>query len=175
MLDTGCWMLDTGCWMLDTGCWMLDTGCWILDAGCWMLVKVDRNYGHVVNGVSMNKGYRDLDVYSLAHDLGVDIHGFSLKLPKYEIYEIGSQLRRSSKSISANIVEGYGRKRYNAEFSKFLVYALASCDETSEWIRYVKDCHPALSEQADHMLISIDTLGRKLHSFMQSVEANHIR
>lgn len=73
----------------------------------------------------MNNGYRDLDVYGLAHDIGVDIHEFSLKLPKYELYETGSQLRRASKSISANIVEGYGRKRYNAEFLKFLVYAFA--------------------------------------------------
>lgn len=122
----------------------------------------------------MNKGYRDLEVYNLAHDLGVKIHEFSLKMPRYELYETGSQLRRSSKSISANIVEGYGRKRYKAEFAKFLVYALASCDETTEWIRYVKDCHPDLSEQAENLLVTIDELGRKLNNFLKAVETNHI-
>lgn len=121
----------------------------------------------------MNKGYRDLDVYVLAHNLGVTIHEFSLKMPKYELYETGSQLRRSSKSISVNIVEGYGRKRYNAEFSKFLVYALASCDETNEWLRYINDCHPDLSEQTKILLNMIDELGRKLNRFIQSVEANN--
>ena len=122
----------------------------------------------------MNQGYRDLEVYNLAHRLGVDMHEFSLKMPKYELYEIGSQLRRASKSISANIVEGYGRKRYKAEFSKFLTYSLASCDETAEWIRYVKDCHPDLSEQAKIMLIAVDELGRKLNNFLKAIEASHL-
>jgi four helix bundle protein len=94
-------------------------------------------------------------------------------MPKYELYETGSQLRRASKSISANIVEGYGRKRYKADFVKFLVYALASCDETTEWMRYAKDCHPDLSEQADPLLGSIDELGRKLNSFIKAVDAHH--
>ena len=94
-------------------------------------------------------------------------------MPKYELHETGSQLRRSSKSISVNIVEGYGRKRYKAEFSKFLVYALASCDETTEWIRYVKDCYPDFSDQAENFLGMIEEVGRKLNRFIQSVDRNH--
>lgn len=54
----------------------------------------------------------------------------SLKLPKYELYEEGSQIRRSSKSVGALIVEGYGRRRYPADYVKYLVHALASNDET---------------------------------------------
>ena len=65
-------------------------------------------------------GYKDLEIYHTAHELGVACHHFSLLLPKYELYETGSQLRRSSKSISANIVEGYCRRRYKAEFIRFL-------------------------------------------------------
>jgi four helix bundle protein len=121
----------------------------------------------------MSGGYKDLEVYRLAHDLGVAIHNFSLKMPKYELYETGSQLRRASKSISANIVEGYGRKRYKADFLKFLVYALASCDETTQWIRYVKDYHPDLNDQADILLATIDELGRKLNNFLKAVDAKH--
>jgi four helix bundle protein len=60
-------------------------------------------------------GYRDLKVYQEAHRLGVEIHRFSLKLSKFELYETGSQIRLASKSISANIVEGYGRRRYQAD------------------------------------------------------------
>ena len=58
------------------------------------------------------KAYKDLAVYQIAHALGVRLHQFSLELPKIEQCETGSQLRRSSKSISANIVEGFGRRRY---------------------------------------------------------------
>jgi len=65
-------------------------------------------------------GYRDLKVYQEAHRLGLRIHGFSLKLPKFELYKTGSQIRRASKAISANIVEGYGRRRYRADYVSFL-------------------------------------------------------
>ncbi|MEZ4906476.1 MAG: four helix bundle protein [Saprospiraceae bacterium] len=53
-----------------------------------------------------------------------------MQLPNYEMYEQGSQIRRSSKSIKDNIAEGYGRKKYKADFIKFLIFAHASCDET---------------------------------------------
>lgn len=121
----------------------------------------------------MGNGYGDLDVYQLAHGLGVAMHTFSLTLPKYELYETGSQLRRASKAISVNIVEGYGRKRYKADFIKFLVYAIASCDESTEWMRYVKECHPDLAEKADLLLRDIDALGRKLNNFIKAVDAHH--
>jgi four helix bundle protein len=53
----------------------------------------------------------------------------SLKLPKFELYETGSQIRRSMKSVKANIVEGYGRRYYKNDFIRFIIYALASTDE----------------------------------------------
>ena len=54
------------------------------------------------------------------------------KLPRFEGFEEGSQIRRSMKSVKATIVEGYGRRRYKQDFLRFLVYALASCDETTD-------------------------------------------
>ena len=55
------------------------------------------------------KSYKDLEVYSFGLELFYECHSYSLKLPKHEIYELGSQLRRSSDSVSTNIVEGYGK------------------------------------------------------------------
>ncbi|NVM20458.1 MAG: four helix bundle protein [Desulfobacterales bacterium] len=56
----------------------------------------------------MRKGtYKDLEICQLAHTLAVECHQVSLRLPKFEMYEEGSQLRRSSKSISSLIVEGF--------------------------------------------------------------------
>ncbi len=120
----------------------------------------------------MSGSYRDLDVYRSSHALAVHLHRFSLLLPKYEMYETGSQLRRASKAISANIVEGYGR-RYKGDFVRFLVYAHSSCDETVEWIHYVKDCHEPLASKADEWLQAIEDLGRKLNRFIQAVESGH--
>lgn len=115
-------------------------------------------------------GYKDLNVYQEAHRLGVAIHTFSLKLPKFELYETGSQIRRASKSISANIVEGYGRRRYHADYLKFLVYAQSSCDETNEWLVYAIDLYEDLAEEARKLQEDIDGLGRQINVFIQSVE-----
>jgi len=117
--------------------------------------------------------YKNLEIYKLSHDLGVRIHKFSLRLPKYELYEVGSQLRRASKSISANIVEGYGRRRYKAEFLRFLFFAQASCDETVEWLEYISDCYETLSDDSQQLLTKLDEIGKKLNRFIQSVEKVH--
>ena len=76
------------------------------------------------------KSYKDLDVYKLGLDLFFIVHPSSLKLPKYVLYELGSQIRRSSHSVVSNVVEGYGRRRYKADFIEFLVYPHSSCLET---------------------------------------------
>ena len=119
------------------------------------------------------KTYNDLEVYKIAHTLGIKLHQFSLALPRFEQYEAGSQLRRASKSISANIVEGFGRRRYKAEFIRFLVFAHSSCNETIEWMEYIKDCYPDLDNSAAGMLEKLDELGRKLNSFIKAVEKSH--
>src|SRR6266705_1761003 len=75
--------------------------------------------------------YKNLEIWKLADELVVEIHQMTLtKLPKFEMFEEGGQIRRSSKSVKSAIVEGYGRKRYKPEFIKFLVYSLGSNDET---------------------------------------------
>lgn len=76
------------------------------------------------------KSYRDLDIYKESKRMAVAIHKMSLTFPKFELYEEGSQIRRSSKAVTALIVEGYGRRRYKADFIKYLIYSQAECDET---------------------------------------------
>ena len=75
--------------------------------------------------------YQQIEVYTEAKKLAVDIHKMTLdELPYFELYEQGRQIRRSSKSVAANIVEGYGRRRYKNQFILYLTYAIASLDET---------------------------------------------
>jgi four helix bundle protein len=120
--------------------------------------------------------YRNLEVWQLARDLVIAIHNMSLtKLPKFEMFEEGSQIRRSIKSVKSNIVEGYGRRRYKQEFVRFIDYALASCDETADPL----DALVATSSLTDSAMIDdltrkLDEVGRKLNLFLQSIERGHI-
>jgi len=115
--------------------------------------------------------FRKLEIYKIAHQLVIDIHVMSLtKLSKFELYEEGSQIRRSSKSIKSNIVEGYGRREYNKEYIRFLIFSIASNDETIDHLdnlyhtKSLSDAH--LYEDLSERL---DKLGRKLNLFIQSV------
>lgn len=116
------------------------------------------------------KSYLDLEVYQIALELFYETHSFSLKLPKYELYELGSQLRRSSDSINSNIVEGYGRRRYKNDFIKFLVYAHASNLECRNHLVKISRLYPDLKTQADSLIDSYNQLGIKLHNFIDYVE-----
>lgn len=114
------------------------------------------------------KSYRDLDVYNMAFDYAVEVHHVSLKLPKFELYEQGSQVRRSSKSIKDNIVEGYGRRRYKQDFIKFLVYAHASLLECLSQLEMIEKLYPEIEVKG--MINNYDILGAKLFKFIMYVE-----
>jgi four helix bundle protein len=116
------------------------------------------------------KSYRDLDIYKISFDLATKIHKMSLKLPAYELYEEGSQIRRSSKGIAACIVEGYGRSKYKADFIKYLVYAHASCDETILHLNFLNATHALDQEEIELLLDAYNELGSKINRFIQYVE-----
>jgi four helix bundle protein len=120
------------------------------------------------------QSYRDLDVYKKAHKLAVEIHTMSLSLPKFEMYEEGSQIRRSSKSVSNNIVEGFGRRRYKQEFIRFLTYSLGSCDETLEHLVILNETNSLKDKvQFDYFNEEYNHLGKMLTNFIKSVEIGH--
>lgn len=121
------------------------------------------------------QSYKDLEIYKLSHKLAVEIHQMTMKLPKFEMYEEGSQIRRSSKSVSTNIVEGFGRRRYKQEFIQFLTYAQASCDETKEHLEYL--CHTGSlkdKKQYDYFSKGYEELGAKIFRFIDAVESGHL-
>ncbi len=120
----------------------------------------------------MSKGYKELEVYRISLDLFVKTHRFSFKMPKYETYELGSQLRRSADSVNSNIVEGYGRRSYKNDFIKFLIYSHSSNDETKNHLLKIKLVYPELSEEAEILQKSYDSLGIKLHNFIEYVRNN---
>lgn len=113
--------------------------------------------------------YRDLEIYQLAFELSIKVHHASRKLPKFELYEQGGQIRRSSKGIKDTIVEGYGRRRYKSDYIKFLTYSQGSCDETINHILTIIRLYPEIIEFQD-MDKEYEVLGKKINNYIQYVE-----
>lgn len=119
--------------------------------------------------------YKSLEIWQLARELVIDIHKMTLeKLPKFEMFEEGSQIRRSIKSVKSNIVEGYGRRDYKQEFIRFLIYAIASNDETTDHLENLFETASLQDKDLyENLHGKLDKLGRKINLFLQSVESGH--
>ena len=119
--------------------------------------------------------YKNLEVWQLAREIVIEIHSMTLKeLPKYELIEEGSQIRRSSKSVKSNIVEGYGRRKYKQDFLRFLTYALSSNDETMDHLETLYETKSLKNKELYNTLHKkIDFLGKKLNLFIQIAILHH--
>ena len=120
--------------------------------------------------------YKNLEIWQLARELVIDIHKMTLeRLPKYEMFEEGSQIRKSVKSVKATIVEGYGRRRYKQEFIRFLHYAIGSNDETTDHLETLFETNSLEDEILyDELHERLEMMGRKLNMFIQAVESGHM-
>ena len=85
------------------------------------------------------RSFEDLEVFQRAYRLALDVHEASLRFPKHEQSELARQLRRASKSVCANIAEGFAKQRTSsAEFGRYLSIGIGSADEMRVWIRRVR-------------------------------------
>jgi len=114
--------------------------------------------------------YKDLEIYQMSFNIAVQIYHLSMKLPNPDKFETGSQLRRSSQSIKDNIVEGYGRRKYKADFLKFLIYSHASCLESTSQAEFLSTIHP--NTEWERIAVELDKIGIKIYNFIDYVEKN---
>ncbi len=119
----------------------------------------------------MIRSFRDLKVYQKAYALSIKANKLSLNLlPKHEMYELGSQLRRSTISIPLNIAEGYGRKDSAKEFKHFLRNALGSCNEVQVILEMLKDLGYIEEKSYQELTEAYDHVGRQLYKLIHSWE-----
>ena len=84
--------------------------------------------------------FEDLAVFRRAYRLSLEVHRASLDFPRIEQFALADQLRRASKSICANLAEGFGRQQHSKpEFRRFLTMAIGSADEMQVWVFYARD------------------------------------
>ena len=116
----------------------------------------------------MIKSYKDLDVYNLSYKLAMDIFFLTRNFPKEEIYSLTSQIVRSSRSISGNIVEGWAKRVYPKKFKTQLIDALGSSAETQNWISFSKDCGYISEQQFDEYSSKLEHIGKMLTKLHQN-------
>jgi four helix bundle protein len=116
--------------------------------------------------------YRNLEIWQLARNVVNEIHEMTLEeLPKFEQFEEGSQIRRSSKSVKSAIVEGYGRRKYKQDYLRFLIIALSSNDETIDHLENLFETKSLNNKEMYKDIHSkLEILGKKLNKFIQSIE-----
>ncbi len=120
----------------------------------------------------LNMSYKNLEIWQLAREIALEVHKLTLEdLPKFEMFETGQQIRRSSKSCRATIVEGYGRKRYQNEYFKFLIYSLGSNDETIDHLEELWETGSLKNKERYDLIHSkCELLGKKLTNFLKNFE-----
>ena len=112
------------------------------------------------------KSFRELEVYKLSRLLSKQIFDITKKFPKEEMYSLTDQVRRSSRSIGAQISEAWGKRRYEKHFVSKLTDADGEQLETQHWIETALDCSYITNETAGELLQQYASIGKMLNSMI---------
>ncbi len=113
------------------------------------------------------QSFRDLLVYQKAKEWEREIFKLSRSFPGDENYSLTSQIRRSSRSIGANIAEAWAKRRYEKHFLSKLTDADGEQQETQHWIGTAVDCEYLTEQQATIFITRYEQVGRMLGSMME--------
>ena len=107
--------------------------------------------------------FEDLEVFRRAYRLSLEVHRASLEFPRIEQFALADQIRRASKSICANLAEGFGRQQLSRpEFGRFLMMAIGSADEMQVWTMYCRDLGYIRAETAERWQGEYSEIARML-------------
>ena len=106
--------------------------------------------------------FRELIVYRKARVLSQEIYGVSKRFPREEMYSLTDQVRRSSRSVGAQIAEAWGKRRYEKHFISKLTDADSEQYETQHWLETAVDCNYLTQQQATELIQACEEIGRLL-------------
>jgi four helix bundle protein len=115
-------------------------------------------------------GHRDLKVFQLAYKLAREIFNESKSFPKEERYSLTDQIRRSSRSVAANIAEGYRKRRYPNMFVSKMADADSEGAETQVWLDFAHDCGYLAQDRHNALIIGYEDVGKMLGSMIATPE-----
>ena len=114
------------------------------------------------------RGFRDLKVYQLSYQLALEIFQITKNYPKEEQYSLTDQIRRSSRSVPANIAEAWRKRKYPKSFVSKLTDSLAEESETEVWLEFSKDLKYIIEEKYKYFIEKYDEVARMLGSMIDN-------
>jgi four helix bundle protein len=118
----------------------------------------------------MESSFKSLKVYQLAYRSAMEIFEVTKGFPKEEKYSLIDQIRRSSRSVCANIAEGYRKRQYVKMFVNKMSDADCEASETTVWLDFSKDCEYLNDEKYNNLIQNYADIGKMLGSMMQHPE-----
>ena len=111
--------------------------------------------------------FKELDTYKLARELSFEIYTLTKSFPKEEKFSLTDQIRRSSRSIGAQIAESWGKRRYEKHFISKLTDADSEQFETQHWLEVSLECEYISKEQFDELINKCELLGKMINKMIQ--------
>lgn len=115
-------------------------------------------------------GHKGLKVFQLSYQLAMEIFHLTKTFPKEEVYSLTDQIRRSSRSVPANIAEAYRKRIYPKNFISKLSDADGETSETQVWLEFSRDCNYISAEKCHELLIRYEEVGKMLGGMMANPE-----
>lgn len=114
--------------------------------------------------------FQDLLAYKKSFDLAMEIFQLSKTFPKEETYSLTDQIRRSSRSVAANIAESYRKRRYPNHFISKLTDSDAENSETQTWLEFALRCNYITNEVSVKLNQQSDEVGKLINYMIQNTE-----
>jgi four helix bundle protein len=112
------------------------------------------------------RSYLDLDVFNLAYTLAMEVFRLTTRFPKEERYALVDQMRRSSRGVCGNIVEGFAKRRHEAVFKNSLNDSLGESEETKLWLDFALDCEYASADEHKKLTVGYGQVSAMLWTLM---------
>lgn len=116
------------------------------------------------------EGFRDLRVYQLSYKLALEIFELTKKYPKEELYSLTDQIRRSSRSVPANIAEGFRKRQYPKMFLSKIADADGEASETQVWLDFSRDFGYIEKSIRNKLIEQYGEVGKMLGRMLQQAE-----
>jgi len=134
------------------------------------MIENEENKKKYTGRTEKYRGYRDLKVYQLAYELALKIHEITKTFPVEEKYSLVDQMRRSYRSVAANLAEAWKKRRYEKAFISKLIDCAGEAGETEVWLTFANDLGYLKDTGFEELILKYDEVNRMLYGMIDKAD-----